>query len=74
MKAQSNVYVKLQGIYKDRARRDALEVLEVARAIPGGKDVDPTEVDMFCKNASFVKLVNATTDNRGLSKIYGKIF
>jgi NEDD8-activating enzyme E1 regulatory subunit len=71
MKAESKVYVKLQGIYKSKARQDALEVLEIARASPGGENVDPSAVDMFCKNASFVKLVNATTDNRDLSKIYG---
>ncbi|KAI1801843.1 hypothetical protein F4811DRAFT_563673 [Daldinia bambusicola] len=60
MKAQSTVYVKLQNIYKAKARRDAQEVLETARALPGGKDVDPAEVDLFCKNARFVKLINAT--------------
>lgn len=72
MKAQSKVYVKLQGIYKAKARQDAREVLEMARSTAGGIDVDPAEVDMFCKNASFVKLVNATTDGRDLSMIYGK--
>lgn len=71
MKAESKVYVKLQSIYKAKARKDALEVLEIARASPGGENVDATEVDMFCKNASFVKLVNATTDGRDLTKIYG---
>lgn len=73
MKAQSNVYVKLQGIYKAKARKDAQEVLEIAKALKGGnKDVDPVEVEMFCKNASFVKLVNATTEGRNLASIYGK--
>lgn len=70
MKAQSKVYVKLQGIYKAKARRDAQEVLEIAKALHGGKDVDPVEVEMFCKNASFVKLVNATTQGRQLMSIY----
>jgi NEDD8-activating enzyme E1 regulatory subunit len=74
MKAQSKVYVKLQGIYKAKARKDALEVLEIARAAHGGKDVDPSEVDMFCKNASFVKLVNATVEGRNLAKIYGDFY
>ncbi|KAK6067770.1 Nedd8-activating enzyme E1 regulatory subunit (ThiF family protein) [Seiridium cupressi] len=72
MKALSKVYVKLQGIYKAKARKDAHEVLEIARATPGGENVDPAEVDMFCKNASFVKLVNATDDGRDLLKVYGK--
>ncbi|KAI0132001.1 ThiF family protein [Xylariales sp. AK1849] len=70
MKAQSSVYVKLQGIYKAKARKDALEVLEIARACPGGKDVDPAEVEIFCKNASFVKLVNAAVDHREISKTF----
>jgi amyloid beta precursor protein binding protein 1 len=70
MKAQSSVYVKLQGIYKAKARKDALEVLEIARTRAGGKHVDPTEVELFCKNASFVKLVNATVDGRDLSKTF----
>lgn len=71
MKAESNVYVNLQGIYKAKARTDALEVLELARNIAGGNDVDPAEVDMFCKNAPFVKLVNATSDDQDLSKVFG---
>ncbi|KAI0173341.1 hypothetical protein GGR52DRAFT_580029 [Hypoxylon sp. FL1284] len=70
MKAQSNVYVKLQSIYKEKARRDAHEVLEMARVIAGGKDVDPTEVDLFCKNARFVKLINATPTSEDLDAIY----
>ncbi|ORY59465.1 uncharacterized protein BCR38DRAFT_488493 [Pseudomassariella vexata] len=69
MKAQSSVYVKLQSIYKAKARKDALEVLETVRSSPGGKDVDPAEVDMFCKNASFVKLVNATAEGRDFKQI-----
>lgn len=72
MKAQSSVYVKLQSLYKAKARKDAQEVLETAKANSGGKDVSPAEVDLFCKNASFVKLVNATEDRRDLRKIFGK--
>ncbi|KAI1134459.1 hypothetical protein F5Y05DRAFT_417101 [Hypoxylon sp. FL0543] len=70
MKAQSTVYVKLQSIYKEKARRDAQEVLETARAIPGGKDVDPAEVELFCKNARFVKLINATQTRANLDELY----
>lgn len=72
MKAQSKVYVQLQGIYKAKARRDASEVLEIVRSTPGGEYIDPAEVEMFCKNAAFVKLVNATGDATDLSKIYGE--
>ncbi|KAF3066530.1 NEDD8-activating enzyme E1 regulatory subunit [Daldinia childiae] len=70
MKAQSTVYVKLQSIYKAKARRDAQEVLETARALPGGKDVDPAEVDLFCKNSRFVKLINATPTSEDLDAIF----
>ncbi|CAJ2501893.1 Uu.00g047460.m01.CDS01 [Anthostomella pinea] len=70
MKAQSSVYVKLQSIYKAKARKDAQEVLETVRASPGGKDVDPTEVDLFCKNARFVKLINAKPRQLNLSQVF----
>lgn len=59
MKAQSSVYIKLQNIYKAKARKDAAEVLEIVQASPAGRDIDPREVELFCKNAAFVKLINA---------------
>ncbi|KAI0003164.1 hypothetical protein F4779DRAFT_110518 [Xylariaceae sp. FL0662B] len=70
MKAQSSIYVKLQNIYKAKARKDAQEVLETVRASPGGKNVDPTEVELFCKNARFVKLINATPTTPNLNELY----
>jgi NEDD8-activating enzyme E1 regulatory subunit len=72
MKAQSSVYVKLQSIYKAKARKDAQEVLETVQAMPGGKNVEPSEVEMFCKNARFVKLINATTSDESLQNKFGK--
>lgn len=60
MKAQSKVYVQLQNIYKAKARQDAAEVLEAAQAIAPGRHIDAAEVELFCKNAPFVKLINAT--------------
>ncbi|KAK1766769.1 hypothetical protein QBC33DRAFT_540171 [Phialemonium atrogriseum] len=60
MKAQSSVYIKLQSIYKAKARQDFDEVLKIVQAAPGGRDVDAAEVELFCKNAAFVKLINAT--------------
>ncbi|KAK0120591.1 hypothetical protein ONS96_010795 [Cadophora gregata f. sp. sojae] len=60
MKAQSTVYVKLQGIYKSKARQDVAEVLETVRAHPRGKNVDATEVESFCKNAAFIKLIHGS--------------
>ncbi|KAM4055669.1 thiF family protein [Hirsutella rhossiliensis] len=59
MKAKSDVYVKLQCLYKDKARRDALQVFATVRAMTGGDQVELTEVELFCKNARFIKLVNA---------------
>lgn len=73
MKAQSNVYIKLQNIYKERARQDVGQVLETARSLPGGQDVDPEQVELFCKNASFIKLINAPGDKTiSLDKLVGK--
>ncbi|TDZ29559.1 NEDD8-activating enzyme E1 regulatory subunit [Colletotrichum spinosum] len=57
MKAQSSAYVKLQNIYKAKSRRDAAEVLDLVRQKPGGEKVDPSDVDLFCKNAAFIKLI-----------------
>ncbi|KAM0348768.1 hypothetical protein ACHAPU_004207 [Fusarium lateritium] len=62
MKAQSNVYIKLQNIYKERARQDVAHVLQTVRSIPGGDDVDLEQVELFCKNARFIKLIN-TSEN-----------
>lgn len=65
MKAQSEVYIKLQNIYKAKARQDVDEVLKMVRETPGGRDVDPAQVELFCKNAAFVKLINATSGGAG---------
>ncbi|KAM0548495.1 hypothetical protein ACHAPJ_009818 [Fusarium lateritium] len=62
MKAQSSVYIKLQNIYKDQARQDVNQVLETVRGIPGGEDMDPEQVELFCKNARFIKLINGLED------------
>jgi len=58
MKALSNIYVQLQNIYKAKARQDVAEVLETVRAHPAGKDIDVAEVETFCKNAAFIKLIH----------------
>jgi NEDD8-activating enzyme E1 regulatory subunit len=71
MKAKSNVYVKLQSLYKEKARKDAQEVLALVRAGVGGESVDPSEVDLFCKNARFVKLINTKPRKLELSQIFG---
>ncbi|KAL5627919.1 hypothetical protein BROUX41_002667 [Berkeleyomyces rouxiae] len=58
MKAQSDVYISLQNIYKTKAKADIEEVLGIARTLPGGEGVTEEEVSVFCKNAAFVKLIN----------------
>ncbi|KAJ4389720.1 hypothetical protein N0V93_007192 [Gnomoniopsis smithogilvyi] len=63
MKAQSKVYIQLQNIYKTKARKDVAEVLKTVEQSPGGEHVDPEEVELFCKNAAFVKLINAGSTN-----------
>lgn len=74
MKAQSTVYIRLQNIYKEKARRDAAEVLDMVRQSSGGEDVDPDEVELFCKNAAFVKLVNVgSADADRLARVVGKL-
>lgn len=57
MKAQSTVYVQLQNIYKAKARQDVAEVLETVRGHPHGKDIEVAEIESFCKNAAFIKLI-----------------
>ncbi|KAL2206690.1 hypothetical protein CC79DRAFT_902948 [Sarocladium strictum] len=59
MKAQSSVYIQLQNIYKDKARQDAAEVLATVRTMAGGDNIDPTEVEQFCTNARFIKLIKS---------------
>lgn len=73
MKAQSKVYVQLQNIYKAKARKDAGEVLELVRTTPAGHGVDPAQVELFCKNAAFVKLVNATRAARSPSEAMDRL-
>jgi len=63
MKAQPGVYIKLQNIYKAKARQDVAEVLEMVQESPRGRNVDPGDVELFCKNAAFVKLINAGRAN-----------
>lgn len=80
MKAKSGVYIQLQNIYKKKARESVADILQRVRATPGGEHVDPAEVELFCKNAAHVKLINATngdaeaniTKADRLKKVVGK--
>lgn len=71
MKAQSTIYVKLQNIYKAKARQDAAEVLKAVREHPHGKAIDSAEVENFCKNAAFLKLIR-DTDGGDIKALAGK--
>ena len=73
MKAQSSVYIKLQNLYKDKARADAAEVLSSARGMAGGENIDAETVEQFCKNARFIALINdAGSSVPTLTEITGK--
>jgi amyloid beta precursor protein binding protein 1 len=74
MKAQSTVYVQLQNLYKAKARQDAAEVLEIVRSHPKGKEIDTAEVETFCKNAAFIKLIHgAGSTPTNLEKLASKL-
>lgn len=66
MKARSADYIRLQNIYKARARQDSSEVLDIVRNLessvgrPKSLAIDDKEVDAFCKGAAHVKLVRGT--------------
>lgn len=67
MKAESKVYIQLQNIYREKARQDAKEVLATVRKTTRGEGIDPIEVELFCKNARFIKLINA--GENGITKM-----
>ncbi|PQE03601.1 hypothetical protein CJF30_00006293 [Rutstroemia sp. NJR-2017a BBW] len=69
MKAQSNVYVELQNIYKTKARKDVQEVLDLVHAQEKGKNIEYSEVENFCKNAAFIKLIRGSTPDSDLHKV-----
>lgn len=71
MKAESAVYIKLQSLYKAKARQDASEVMSTVRTLEGGIGVAQAEVELFCKNAKFIKLVQSSVHAPTLTKIVG---
>lgn len=73
MKAKSDVYIRLQNIYKAKARADAAEVLARTRSREAGSSVTQDQVELFCRNAAFVKLVGKRSGDVGqLQKLAGK--
>ena len=63
MKAQSADYLRLQNIYKNKAREDCAEVLDTVRQLEKSTGrspkfvVDAKEVENFCKGAAHIHLV-----------------
>ena len=62
MKAQSSDYIQLQTLYKSKAREDVQEVLDTVRASEAEygrtpSSIPTSEVEAFCKNAGYIKLV-----------------
>ena len=61
MKAQSADYIQLQNIYKAKARKDLLEIVDKVRSTESelmkDKYIDEREVEAFCKGAASVRLI-----------------
>lgn len=74
MKAKSNVYVELQNIYKTKARKDCAEVTGIVRRRLNGspKEIPADEIEAFCKNAAFIKLIRGSESNIDLREIASK--
>ena len=58
MKAQSADYIRLQNMYKSKARADMAEVYSTAHSTRSG--IPEQEVEQFCKNAAYVKVISGT--------------
>lgn len=71
MKAQSDVYIQLQNIYKAKARQDASDVLRTAQSLAGGVPINTADVEQFCKNARFIKLINSSQDSPKIQDVVG---
>ncbi|KAI9787420.1 MAG: hypothetical protein M1835_002687 [Candelina submexicana] len=74
MKAKSADYIKLQNIYKSKARDDIAEVLATVRRTEARlgrtKDlIEEKEIEAFCKGAGFVKLVRGRPPHTVHTKI-----
>ncbi|OAA33648.1 Molybdenum cofactor biosynthesis, MoeB [Moelleriella libera RCEF 2490] len=65
MKAQSDVYIRLQQLYRQKAKEDASEVM----ALLPNKQIDEHDVELFCRNAKFVKLIRSSKDAPDLAQI-----
>lgn len=61
MKARSADYIRLQNIYKSKARKDLAEVVDSVRFLERnanrGTHIEEKHIEAFCKNAAHIKLV-----------------
>ncbi len=61
MKATSEGYIKLQNIYKAKARKDVAEVTAsvrvTERSLSRTSPIEQSEIEAFCKNASHVRVL-----------------
>ena len=62
MKADTESFVKLQSIYRQKARQDANEIKKyVLNILPllgkSSEAISEDEIDMFCKNAAFLSVI-----------------
>lgn len=62
MKAQSADYVRLQNVYKQKARDDIAEIHSLIRIYRprGAPPIPEAEIEAFCKNAAHVKLIRGS--------------
>lgn len=61
MKSTSAGYIRLQTLYKSKARKDVAEVTtavrETEKSLNRGNPIPAGEVEQFCKNAAFVRVL-----------------
>ncbi|KAK4935845.1 hypothetical protein LTR10_023156 [Elasticomyces elasticus] len=61
MKATSSEYIRLQGLYKAKARADVAEVAKTVRqleeSLSRSSRIEDSEIEAFCKNASHVRVL-----------------
>lgn len=55
------MYIQLQNVYKAKARKDCAEVFATVQE-NAEASIDLSEVEAFCKNAAFLKLVHGLGD------------
>ncbi|KAK6499913.1 hypothetical protein TWF481_010269 [Arthrobotrys musiformis] len=68
MKAESKDYIRLQNIYKTKARADLAAVVGIVQELLKGLGLDggeiaESEVETFCKHAAYVKLIRGRSLN-----------